>query len=75
MGKIKMTLEMDCSSILEFEDNLGMDENFDLVDSIIWLLDYGGEGEGYETRHNKITIKINKGALKLPYKEKKDEQN
>lgn len=26
MSKIKMTLEMDCSSILEFEDNLGMDE-------------------------------------------------
>lgn len=72
MGKIKITLEMDCSSILEFENNLGMDENFDLVDSIIWLLDYGGEGE-YETLHNKIKLKVNKDFLKIPYKEKKDE--
>lgn len=75
MSKIKITLEMDCSSILEFEDNLGADENFDLIDSIIWLLDYGSEDEGYECKHNKIAIKINKGALKLPYKENKDEQN
>lgn len=69
MSKIKVTLEMDCNSILEFENNLGMDENFDLVDSIIWLLDYGGEGE-YETLHNKIKIKVNKGFVKIPYKEK-----
>lgn len=68
MSKIKVTLEMDCSSILEFEDNLGMDENFDLVDSIIWLLDYGGEGEGFETLHNKIKIKVNKDFTKIPYK-------
>lgn len=68
MSKIKMTLEMDCSSILEFEDNLGMDENFDLVDSIIWLLDYGSESEGFETLHNKIKIKVNKDITKIPYK-------
>lgn len=73
MSKIKITLEMDCPTILEFEDNLGMDDNFDLVDSIIWLLDYGGESEGYETLHNKIKIKVNKEALKLPYKEDEDE--
>lgn len=73
MSKIKMTLEMDCSSILEFEDNLGMDENFDLVDSIIWLLDYGSESEGFEALHNKIKIKVNKGFTKIPYKEKEDE--
>ena len=50
---------MDCSSILEFENNLDMDENFDLVDSIISLLDYGDESYGYETLHNKIKININ----------------
>ena len=69
MSKIKVTLEMDCSSVLEFENNLDMDENFDLVDSIISLLDYGGEDSyGYETLHNKIKIKVNKGYTKLPYK-------
>ena len=74
MSKIKVTLEMDCSSILEFENNLDMDENFDLVDSIISLLDYGGEGNyGYETLHNKIKIKVNKGFTKLPYKEEDNE--
>lgn len=71
--KVKITLEMECNSILELEENLGMDENFDLVDSIIWLLDYGGEGEGYETLHNKVKIKVNKGFVKLPYKEKESE--
>ena len=75
MGKIKITLEMDCNSILEFENNLGMDDNFDLIDSIIWLLDYGGEGEGFETLHNKIKIKVNKGFTKIPYKEEDNEQN
>ena len=75
MSKIKMTLEMDCNSILEFEDNLGMDGNFDLVDSLIWLLDYGCERDGYKTFHNKIKIKINKGFENIPYKEKEDEQN
>lgn len=75
MSKIKITLEMDCNSILEFEDNLGMDENFDLVDSIIWLLDYGSESEGYETLHNKVKIKVNKGFTKIPYKEEDNEQD
>lgn len=75
MSKIKMTLEMDCNSILEFENNLGMDGNFGLVDSIIWLLDNGGEGEGFETLHNKIKIKVNKDFENIPYKENEDEQN
>lgn len=74
MSKIKITLEMDCSSILEFENNLGMDENFDLVDSLIWLLDYGN-GQDYETYHNKIKLTADRSFLKLPYKENKDEQN
>ena len=73
MSKIKVILEMDCSSILEFENNLDMDENFDLIDSIISLLDYGDEGYGYETLHNKIKIKVNKGFTKLPYKKKDNE--
>ena len=73
MSKIKITLEMDCNSILEFENNLGMDENFDLVDSIIWLLDYGSESEGFEALHNKIKVKVNKGFTKIPYKENEDE--
>ena len=73
MSKIKITLEMDCSSILEFENNLNMDENFDLVDSIIWLLDYGNEWD-FETYHNKIKLKVNKDFLKIPYKEKEDEK-
>ena len=73
MSKIKITLEMDCNSILEFENNLGMDENFDLVDSIIWLLDYGSESEGFEALHNKIKIKVNKGFTKIPYKEKNEQ--
>lgn len=72
MSKIKMALEMDCDSILEFENNLGMDENFDLVDSIIWLLDYGNEQEN-ETHHNKIKLTVDKNFLKLPYKDNKDE--
>lgn len=75
MSKIKITLEMDCNSILEFEDNLGMDDNFDLIDSIIWLLDYGSESEGFEALHNKIKIKVNKGFTKIPYKEKDNEQD
>lgn len=75
MSKIKIILEMDCNSILEFENNLGMDENFDLVDSIIWLLDYGSESEGFEALHNKIKIKVNKGFTKIPYKEEDNEQD
>lgn len=75
MSKIKITLEMDCSSILEFENNIGVDDNFDLIDSIIWLLDYGGEEEGYETLHNKVKIKVNKGFTKIPYKEEDNEQD
>ena len=75
MNKIKITLEMDCNSILEFENNMGMDENFDLIDSRIWLLDYGSESEGYECKHNKIKVKVNKDFTKIPYKENKDEQN
>ena len=73
MSKIKVTLEMDCDSILEFENNLDMDENFDLVDSIISLLDYGDECYSFETLHNKIKIKMNKDYTKLPYKEKDNE--
>lgn len=74
MSKIKITLEMDCNSILEFEDNLGMDERFDLIDSIIWLLDYGSHPD-YSTYHNGIKITVDRNFLKLPYKEKNNEQD
>lgn len=72
MSKIKVTLEMDCSSILEFENNLDMDGDFDIVDSIIWLLDNGGS-EGFVTLHNGLEIEVNKDFTKIPYKEKDNE--
>ena len=74
MSKIKITLEMDCSSILEFENSLGMDGDFDLVDSIIWLLD-NGRSEGFVTLHNGLEIEVNKDFTKIPYKVDKGEGN
>ena len=74
MSKIKVTLKMDCSSILEFENNLDMDGDFDLVDSIIWLLDNGGS-EGFVTLHNRLEIEVNKDFTKIPYKVDKGEGN
>lgn len=45
----------------EAQTKLGMDDNFDLLDSIIWLMDYGEEDTNgtMTTTHNgiKITIK------------------
>ena len=35
MGKIKITLEWDGD-----QDKLGMDDNFDLVDTLIYMMDY-----------------------------------
>lgn len=75
MSKIKVTLEMDCSSVLEFENNLDMDGNFDIVDSIIWLLDNGGVGDEFVTLHNGIRIEVNKDFTKIPYKVDKGEDN
>lgn len=44
----------------EAQAKLGMDDNFDLVDSIIWLMDYGEEDTNGEmvTTHNGIKIRI-----------------
>lgn len=69
---IKITLEYKGTSILDFEDRLGMDEQFDLTDSIIWLLDYGTKKDN-TTTHNGIGITISEEAYDLPYKEKEDE--
>lgn len=73
MSKIKLTLEFD-GSILDFEDNMGMDENFDLVDSLIWLCDYGTK-EDPSVYHNNIKITASKETFDAPYKESEDEQN
>lgn len=73
MSKIKLTLEFD-GSILDFEDNMGMDESFDLVDSLIWLCDYGTK-ESPSTYHNNIKITASKETFDAPYKESEDEQN
>lgn len=69
---IKITLEFRGTTLLDLEDRLGMDENFDLTDSIIWLLDYGTK-ENNTTTHNGIGITISKETYDLPYKEKEDE--
>lgn len=39
------------------QDNLGMDDNFSLVDSIIWLMDYGEADGRHIAGHNNIEIK------------------
>lgn len=70
--KIKITLEMECSSLLEFENNIGMDDNFDLVDSIIYALDYQDENNNV-AYHNNVKITVSKNTYDLPYKEKSDE--
>ena len=69
---IKVTLEFKGTSVLDFEDRLGMNENFDLTDSIIWLLDYGTK-EDNTTTHNGISITVSKETYDLPYKENEDE--
>lgn len=71
---IKVTLEYKGATILDFQDRLGMDEQFDLADSIIWLLDYGTKKDN-TTTHNGIEITINKETYDMPYKEKEDEQD
>ena len=43
-----------------FQDDLGMDDNFDLGDSIIYAMDYGELGKDGKIvdRHNNIKITI-----------------
>lgn len=42
-----------------FQDDLGMDDNFDLADSIIYAMDYGELKHGkIVDRHNNIKITI-----------------
>ena len=43
----------------KFQDDLGMDDNFDLVDSIIYAMDYGELKDGkIIDQHNNIKITI-----------------
>lgn len=44
----------------DFQKALGMDDNFDLMDTIIYMMDYGEPNkEGVvENTHNGITIKM-----------------
>lgn len=69
--KVKITMEFE-GTILDFEDNLGMDDNFDLIDSLIWLCDYGTK-EDNSTYHNKIKLTATKETFDVPYKEKGNE--
>lgn len=43
-----------------FQDDLGMDDNFDLADSIIYAMDYGELNKSgiIEDKHNNIKITI-----------------
>jgi hypothetical protein len=43
-----------------FQRNLGMDDNFDLLDTIIYMMDYGEPDEKgvIKDTHNGITIKL-----------------
>lgn len=65
--KISVTIEMECSSVLEFENELGSDNDFDLIDSIIYQLDNGDKDDS-SCHHNKLNITVNEEAFDLPYK-------
>ena len=54
---IKITMEYN-GSLDEFREAMGMDDQFDLYDSIMWQLDYGTKDDrvGY---HNHIKIEVN----------------
>ena len=43
-----------------FQRDLGMDDNFDLMDTLIYMMDYGEPNEQgvVEDKHNNITIKL-----------------
>lgn len=43
-----------------FQKELGMDDNFDLADTIIWMMDYGEVNEQgvVENSHNNIKIQL-----------------
>ena len=43
-----------------FQRDMGMDENFDLMDTIIYMMDYGEPNEDgvVENSHNSIKIKL-----------------
>lgn len=52
---VEVTLRFD-GTARDFEDAIGMDENFYLIDTIIYAIDYCKRGE--ETYHNDIEITV-----------------
>lgn len=64
--KISVTIEMECSSVLEFENELGSDNYFDLMDSITYQLNNGDKDDS-SCYHNKLKITVNEEAFDLPY--------
>lgn len=59
MSKIRVILELGNTDRIGFQRRLGMDDNFDLVDSIFWEMDYGDTASGGEpSSHNGIAIRV-----------------
>lgn len=71
MSKIKVTLEMDCDTILDFENNLGMDGDWELMNSIIDQLDHG-DADDNTCHHNGIKVTIEKDVFDIPYKKEEE---
>lgn len=63
---VEVTLRFD-GTARDFKDAIGMDENFYLIDTIIYAIDYCKRGE--ETYHNNISITVEDDrSMKLYYK-------
>lgn len=55
---MKVILEMDGNDVAKFEDILNNDDdNFCLMDSILWELDYGTGESKHSTEYGDITIR------------------
>ena len=55
---MKVILEMDGNDVAKFEDILNNDDdNFCLMDSILWELDYGTGESKHNTEYGEITIR------------------
>lgn len=64
MSRIRITLEADDTDVKKFQESLGDDRQggerpFDLMDAILWEMDYGESSTGGErSSHNGIKIKF-----------------
>ena len=55
---MRIVLEMDGNDVLNFERALNQDDdNFCLMDSILWELDYGSGESKHNTKYGEIRIK------------------